>query len=140
MTDDLFRQGDNGTGGSNLPLSASQSAVSEILRSTLVDAMLRRGLRNGHTEVDPRPAREQVADAYRAAAAARNVDYSQYCDSELLDAMLSRLSGGNHARDFPSGEIWGCAEDSQTGFHVESAAVTRSALNPLARTLRALSR
>jgi phenylpropionate dioxygenase-like ring-hydroxylating dioxygenase large terminal subunit len=59
-----------------------------VAEAKIVDAMLQLGLRNGNTAVDDRPAREQIADAYRAAAAARGVDYSHYCDSELLDSML----------------------------------------------------
>lgn len=59
-----------------------------VTESEIVDTMFRHGLREGDATVDNRPAREQVADAYRAAALARGVDYSHYCDSELLDSML----------------------------------------------------
>jgi phenylpropionate dioxygenase-like ring-hydroxylating dioxygenase large terminal subunit len=59
-----------------------------VTQTEIADAMLRLGLRDGHATLDARSARAQVADAYRAAAAARGVDYSHYCDSELLDSML----------------------------------------------------
>jgi phenylpropionate dioxygenase-like ring-hydroxylating dioxygenase large terminal subunit len=59
-----------------------------VAETEIVDTMLRLALRDGQATLDSRPAREQVADAYRTAAAARGVEYSHYCDSELLDSML----------------------------------------------------